>query len=695
MTFSRIGWLAPATGLLCGLLVLGGAATELTRAAAAPRTALINGDSVVSSSDQPGKSDEQIQAEANGYSVTVVTGSTWAAMTEAQFRAYDVLIVGDADCNFIPASVTSSLTWTQAVMDSGGNRFTIGSDPVYHSDLDSTSNRNHIIKDGIAFAGGVPGTTGAYVDTTCEASGNNTAILNALSVSGAGWSVETPACAGNIGIVASNPAFSDTHDADLSNWSCSSHADYPTFAPDWVPFAVSADAPTKGYCAKDIETGATVCGEPYILVAGAGVTVKSDITLSPATATNPVGGSHTVTATVMKGGSPEAGTVVTFTISAGPNAGTTGTGTTDANGQTTFTYTDVGGPGTDTIVAKFTDDIGAVQEATASKTWVVTSTATNIVYSGPASGDYNDPVTVSARLTDTGSPASGIASEPLTFTLGSASCGATTDSTGSASCTLTPSLAAGSATLSVSFAGDSTHMASSTTATFTVTLEETALSSTGTLQLFSAGGAASLSSTLTDPDGGAPIAGKAVTMTLGSGSGAQSCTATTGASGTATCSISPVTVGLGPQPVTDSFVGDAFYKPATNAQQALVFAFSPGGSFVVGDQSATGSVTFWGAQWTKANNLSGGAAPASFKGFEDAPAVSGCGTGWTTDPGNSPPPPTGPLPSYMAVVVASQVTQSGSTISGNTVHILIVKTNPGYRADPGHTGTGTVVGSVC
>jgi uncharacterized repeat protein (TIGR01451 family) len=127
-----------------------------------------------------------------------------------------------------------------------------------------------------------------------------------------------------------------------------------------------------------------------------------------------------------------------------------------------------------------------------------------------------------------------------------------------------------------------------------------------------------------------------------------------------------------------------------------VYGFAPGGgSFVVGDKTATGAVTFWGAQWSTRNVLSGGAAPAAFKGFALKPATPRCGTGWSTDPGNSAPPPAGPLPAYMAVIVTSTVTKSGSQISGNTVHIVIVKTNPGYDANPGHAGTGTVVATIC
>jgi hypothetical protein len=49
----------------------------------------------------------------------------------------------------------------------------------------------------------------------------------------------------------------------------------------------------------------------------------------------------------------------------------------------------------------------------------------------------------------------------------------------------------------------------------------------------------------------------------------------------------------------------------------------------------------------------------------------------------------------MGVLVSSSLTSSGSTISGNTAHIVVVKTEPGYASDPGHPGMGTVVASYC
>jgi hypothetical protein len=122
-----------------------------------------------------------------------------------------------------------------------------------------------------------------------------------------------------------------------------------------------------------------------------------------------------------------------------------------------------------------------------------------------------------------------------------------------------------------------------------------------------------------------------------------------------------------------------------------------GGNFVIGDEgSAVGtSVTFWGAQWRKLNPLSSGIAPAGFKGFEASPAIAACGEGWTARPGNSTPPPAGPLPAYIPVIVASQISRSGSTISGDTAHVDLVEVDPGYSSNPGHPGTGTIVSQIC
>ncbi len=114
--------------------------------------------------------------------------------------------------------------------------------------------------------------------------------------------------------------------------------------------------------------------------------------------------------------------------------------------------------------------------------------------------------------------------------------------------------------------------------------------------------------------------------------------------------------------------------------------------FVVGDLSAStgATVEFWGAQWAKDNSLSGGPAPDAFKGYADTVTSSGTSSTWTANTGNSSEPPAS-LSTSITVIVASHVTQSGSVISGDVVGVATVTPNPGYAADPGHAGTGTVV----
>jgi hypothetical protein len=52
------------------------------------------------------------------------------------------------------------------------------------------------------------------------------------------------------------------------------------------------------------------------------------------------------------------------------------------------------------------------------------------------------------------------------------------------------------------------------------------------------------------------------------------------------------------------------------------------------------------------------------------------------------------VPSYMLVLVSSAVRQNGAVISGDAAHWVVVRTDPGYAADPGHPGTGIVVAAV-
>ncbi len=191
------------------------------------------------------------------------------------------------------------------------------------------------------------------------------------------------------------------------------------------------------------------------------------------------------------------------------------------------------------------------------------------------------------------------------------------------------------------------------------------------------------------------IAGRTITIMLGSGSTGQTCTGTTDATGTASCSIL-VNQPLGPGTVAAGFAGDALYLPSSNSASTILFAFPTQGAFVLGNRTASGAVEFWGDNWATANMLSGGPASDAFKGFAaNTSEPPTCGSAWTTDPGNSSQPPAGTLPSYMGVVVSTRVSQSGSIISGDVSQILVVTPNAGYGPDPSQHGTGTVVATYC
>ena len=338
--------------------------------------------------------------------------------------------------------------------------------------------------------------------------------------------------------------------------------------------------------------------------------------------------------------------------------------------------------------------IGAFRSPTCPKA------TTSLTYTGAKTEDFHDQATLSATLTNTfnGLPVVGAS---LTFGLDGQSCNATTDAAGQASCDITPNEPAGSYPLTVTYGGTYQLEPASFNGTFIVTHEETTLTYTGPTLL-----AQNMSNTFTAllrEDGVVPIAGRPVTITVGSGSSSQSCSGTTNASGVATCTINPLTVPQGPQPISGSFLGDAFYLPSSASASGLVFAYLEKGTFVLGDLTVAAAtpattVTWWGSSWSSLNRLSGGAAPTAFKGYalttSTSPPV--CGGTWTTGSGTSPPPPSpSGIPAYMATAVASSAKKSGNTISGNIVKIVIVKTDPGYEAASGHAGTGQIVATLC
>ena len=413
---------------------------------------------------------------------------------------------------------------------------------------------------------------------------------------------------------------------------------------------------------------------------------------------DPVTLSATLTDTTTSGGL--GGQSITFTLGTQSCSGTT-----DGSGNAACAITLSQTPGAYTVSASFAGDAVYLGSADG-KAFTINREESRLVYTGGVTSHYHDTFTASGTLTDPdgGAP---IAGQPVTFTVGGDACTATTDGAGNASCPITLH-GTGTLTLVAAFAGDANYLPSGDTASFTITPEETTSAYTGPTVILAGSGGATLTATLvedgandSDGDGGSPGPIPAQTVTLSVGS--QSCTGTTDAAGAVSCTIPSVTVPLGPQTVKTAFAGNAFYQPSSDSKTAIVFAFPSRGAFVLGDGTAASgaaTVSWWGAQWWQDDQLTGGPAPAAFKGFAGAitlpktsPATS-CGSAWTTTGGNSPPP-VGGVPSYMGVVVASAIGKSGSTISGNSVHIVVVRVNPGYEANPGHPGTGTIVATFC
>jgi M6 family metalloprotease-like protein len=401
---------------------------------------------------------------------------------------------------------------------------------------------------------------------------------------------------------------------------------------------------------------------------------------------------------VQGSGAPIPNAPVTFTLGS-----QSCTGTSDAAGHASCGFViNQHPPGPGSVSVSFAGD-AAYNAASTNSSFTINKEESQLVYTGDLTQDYHDPFTASAVLTDPdgGAP---IAGKPVTFSLGGVdTCGpVATNGAGVASCSITPTQPAGTVSIVSSFAGDVDYLPSGDSNSFLITREETTLTYTGPTVILQGGSGVTLSARLLEDGTTPPVPfGQTITFTLGS----QSCTGTTNSAGDVSCAIT-FSGALGPQTITASFGGDAFYLPSSATASAIVFAFPSRGAFSLGDQTVDGAgpsdtVTWWSDSWWKADATSSGDQPAAYKGFDGSvhtlpttsPADS-CGSTFTTRTGNSTPP-VGEVPSYMGVLVTDSVSQSGDKISGHWSKIVVVRVDPGYRPSPGHHGTGTIVATFC
>jgi hypothetical protein len=379
------------------VLVLGLAATfGVGQAQAQNGKVLILGSTVTGGA----ASNEAGAATAAGLGFDVVTDAQWSAMTTAQFHDYNALVLGDPTCSGLGTGANTAnatkAVWGPAV---DGNVLVVGTDEVFHDSQGGLA----VTRNGIAFAANDAGKTGMYVSLSCYYHGvaPNTPVpmlspFGTFTATGVG-------CYNDAHIVATHPALTGITDASLSNWSCSVHEALDSFPSDFLPLAI-AENPPGGVLPGSRSFPDGTSGVPYILARGTGVRFVGQIDLTPDTATNPVGTTHTVTATVKENGVAQVGKLVTFRVIAGPNAGQTGTGTTNGSGQATFTYTGSGGAGTDQITAEYTDSTGALKVSnTVLKIWEggpADTTAPTCVLTATVAGP---PKQIQITVQDTGS----------------------------------------------------------------------------------------------------------------------------------------------------------------------------------------------------------------------------------------------------------------------------------------------------
>jgi phosphatidylethanolamine-binding protein (PEBP) family uncharacterized protein len=231
---------------------------------------------------------------------------------------------------------------------------------------------------------------------------------------------------------------------------------------------------------------------------------------------------------------------------------------------------------------------------------------------------------------------------------------------------------------------------STTSAGGTVQIADAPLTASAPASLTASSSVSGTTATFNDANTTAPVADFTATIDWGDGSSSLGVVSAAGSGFAVKGTHTYAQTGM--YTVKTTIVDDGG-STATASTHTLTYAFPQDGAYVIGDRSATGSVTFYDGDWAKDNSLSGGEAPNDFKGF--APSAPACHAVWTAHSGDKDhgQPKDNDLPQYMAVVVSSSITKAKSSITGNTVHYVIVKVDTkGGHNEP--TGTGTVVGSV-
>ena len=308
-------------------------------------------------------SREATYLASKGFTVEIADATTWGAKTADEFGSYRAIVLGDATCGSdLTAAEGNAMTWGPQI---DGEAIIIGTDNVYHY---GTGQAQQLIEQGLDFAVSDASATGLYATLSCvyDSSAPGTPVPALAGIDGGNFTVQGTSCDDDVHITASHPAIAGLTDEGLSGWGCSTHESFDSFPATFAPLAMAVQEDGV-YVAPD-----GTRGEVYIIARG--VEVFRALTLTPETAENPVGTTHTVTANFTLNGAPVVGQEVVFTVTDGPHTGTTGSGVTDAAGNASFTYTGTSA-GTDTIIARATvPGTTTFESNTVTKTWIATAT---------------------------------------------------------------------------------------------------------------------------------------------------------------------------------------------------------------------------------------------------------------------------------------------------------------------------------
>ncbi len=299
-----------------------------------------------------------------------------------------------------------------------------------------------------------------------------------------------------------------------------------------------------------IQTIATHQGLLYGLSVAGEINVATTPTTVPATPTSlalqPVTGNFstpTPVSAVLSDSStttPIPGEQVTFTLNG--NTSESCTATTDSTGTATCDITASEPASTYTLTVSFPGDSSQstpIGSDSTTSTFTVNPDTSSVTYTGPTTAENGGPTTLSGTLTtNTPTADTPLPTKVVTFTIGSGStsqyCTGTTDADGNAQCTIgSVDQPNSTVTITSSFNGDSYDTATSTT-TSAVVSEPTSLMVTAAKGDYA--DATTVSGVLTDSVTNSPIGEEPITLSL---NGHETCTATTDATGTASCNITP------------------------------------------------------------------------------------------------------------------------------------------------------------